>query len=146
MRLIQNSIASVIVGLFAFASTAMSAERPDTFASGSEWTDHMTPGEKLIALVPPSLLFKRYQVPLSHSLPEYIPLIDLVLTRHPNLGKEDVANIFASTLYQYEPQTRPALENMEQEFLRGNYHGASTMYLRMDFPDRPSDTGPAELR
>ena len=96
-----------LLGLLAGVSPSRAST--DTFKSGSEWTDELSANEKMMALVPPAMLFHSYHIPLRRNLPEYVPLIDRVLLYNPELGKEDIANIFASTLYHYEPETRPAL-------------------------------------
>ena len=79
----------------------------------------MSPREKFISLLPPTLLFAQYDVRLRHSLPEYIGLIDHILHNNPQLENEDVGNIFSSTIYLFEPENREPLKTMEMNFLRG---------------------------
>jgi hypothetical protein len=126
--------------LLALHGTSGAAASSEVFQSGKDWSDSLSPNEKMMALVPPAILFRSYHVPLARNLPEYIPLIDRVLLYNPELGKEDIANIFASTLYHYEPQTRPALEFMETEFLRGNYHTRPANLPRVRFYDPLRET------
>ncbi len=104
-----------------FVTTGMSWGYEETFSTGKDWAKHMSGREKFISLLPPSLLFHQYDVHLAHSLPEYIRLIDNVLLRNPKLEDEDVGNIFASTVYLFEPQNRQALKTMEMNFLAGNF-------------------------
>ncbi len=92
-----------------------------TFSTGKDWAKRMSVREKYISLLPPTLLFHQYEVRLRHSLPEYIYLMDRVLLRNPQVENEDVGNIFASTIYLFEPQNRQALKNMEMSFLAGNF-------------------------
>jgi hypothetical protein len=93
----------------------------EAFSTGKDWSKHMSEREKYISLVPPTMVFEKYDVRLAHSLPQYIGLIDNILLRNPQLGNEDVGSIFASTIYLAEPQNRPALKAMEMDFLSGNY-------------------------
>ena len=60
--------------------------------------------------------FAAYGVPFRHTPPEYVKAMDKVLLYNPYLEKEDVANIFASTVYAYEPESRPGFEGMLREF------------------------------
>ena len=49
-----------------------------------------------------------------------------MLLYNPNLEKEDVSNIFASTVYSYEPQTRESIDEMSKVLkLRANGAGES---------------------
>lgn len=97
------------------AGTAVQAAGEDTFTTGRDWVEKMSSKEKFISIVAPLILFTRYGVPFHHTPPEYIDMIDRILYYNPYLEHEDVANIFASTMYAYEPESRPALENMERE-------------------------------
>jgi hypothetical protein len=87
----------------------------EVFSTGSEWLEKMSVREKLISLLPPALLMHRYGVSFRQKMENYIPLIDSVLDENPQLEKSDVANIFASTVYTYEPENREALKNMERD-------------------------------
>lgn len=114
------------VGLFAgpalclcLAAPLQAADEP--FTTGKDWAKTMSLREKYISLLPPSLVMEQYDVHLKISLPQYIGLINSILLKNPQLEKEDVSNIFASTVYLFEPQNRPALKNMEMDFLSGNY-------------------------
>ncbi|MCG3175717.1 MAG: hypothetical protein MOGMAGMI_00650 [Candidatus Omnitrophica bacterium] len=93
--------------------TAGAADR-DVFTTGEDWLERMSVREKLIALLPPSLLMQRFGVELERRPEQYIPEIDLVLESQPQLRGQDVANIFASTVYQLEPANRTSLEAMER--------------------------------
>src|SRR5690349_15275514 len=91
------------------------------FVTGEDWVEKMSPREKFMSLMPPTLVFQEYDVHLKLSLPQYILLIDKVMERNPRLENEDIANIFASTIYLFEPENRPKLSNMEEDFLKGDY-------------------------
>ena len=114
------------VGLFVGLALVFSVAQPvtayeETFSTGKDWMKHMSVREKYISLLPPTLLFHQYNVSLRQSLPKYIYLIDNILLRNPQLENEDVGNIFASTVYLFEPQNREALRSMEMNFLSGNF-------------------------
>ena len=91
------------------------------FVTGEDWSHRMSPREKFMSLVPPAILFSDYDVHLKLSLPQYIVLIDQVMERNPRLQSEEISNVFASTIYLLEPQNRPALDDMEARFLRGDF-------------------------
>ena len=99
---------------------AVAATKEEIFLTGKDWKETMTVRAKFMALLPPSILFDEYDIKLHHSLPEYIQLIDLILRFNPQLDEEDVANIFASAVYRFEPESRVALKTMEMNFLQGN--------------------------
>lgn len=105
--LIGNLLITVLATGYAYA---------DNFTSGKEWTRKMSKGEKFISVYAPMILFHRYGVNFQKSPGEYAETIDKVLLNNPYLEKEDVANIFASTVYAYEPESRPAFRLMELEF------------------------------
>lgn len=86
----------------------------ETFTTGKDWVQKMSVREKFLSLFAPTLLFHKYGVPLRRPINEYIPTIDKVLMENPYLEKEDVANIFASTVYAYEPESRQALDSLER--------------------------------
>ena len=112
----------LLLGLILFIGSGQTANTyEETLSTGKDWTNRMSLREKYISLLPPALLFQQYDVHLKLSLPEYIVLIDHILLRNPQLGKEDVSNIFASTVYLFEPQNRTALKTMEMNFLSGNF-------------------------
>lgn len=115
----KRTLALMIAG--SILTTAYpAAALDDQFSSGRDWVERMSPKEKLISLLPPSLMFEEYDVHLRRSLPEYIWLIDHILKRNPQLENEEVGNIFASTVYLVEPENREALKTMEMNFLRGD--------------------------
>ena len=88
----------------------------ETFTTGKEWTEKMSKGEKFISVYAPMILFHRYGVNFRKTPNEYAKTIDRVLLENPYLEKEDVANIFASTVYTYEPESRRAFTIMKTEF------------------------------
>ncbi len=137
-KLKRSLFALLIVG--SLLGTGRLSASTEVFQSAGEWTEGMSPNEKMMALVPPALIFRSYHIPLRRNLPEYIPLIDRVLLYNPELGKEDIANIFASTLFHYEPETRPALELMETEFLRGNFNTRPANLPKIRFYDPLRET------
>ncbi len=108
------------LGLLFCTPAAAEKTKSETFLTGRDWTESLTNREKFMALLPPSLVFEEYNVRLSHSLPEYIVLIDLILRYNPQLQEEDVVNIFASAVYRFEPESRVTLKTMELQFLQGN--------------------------
>ena len=97
------------------------ADYEETFGTGKDWVKRMSEREKFISLLPPALLFNEYDIHLRYSLPQYIRWMDHILLRNPQLEREDVDNIFASTIYLLEPENREALKTMETNFLRGDY-------------------------
>ena len=103
-----------IIPLLLVACPTLAQADSETFTTGKDWVQKMSVKEKFISVFAPSLLFHRYGVPLRRPINEYIPTIDKVLMENPYLEKEDVANIFASTVYAYEPESRPALDSLER--------------------------------
>lgn len=91
------------------------------FVTGEDWNRRLSVREKYLSLVPPALLFADYDVHLKLSLPQYIFLIDRIMERNPRLADEEVSNIFASTIYLFEPANRAALTRMEMDFLKGDF-------------------------
>ena len=92
----------------------------EEFVTGRDWVRRMSQREKFMSLLPPSLLFSEYDVHLRLGLPQYLLLIDRIMERNPRLENEDISNIFASTIYFFEPQNREALKTMEMNFLKGD--------------------------
>ena len=88
----------------------------ETFTTGKEWLGKMSKGEKFISVYAPMILFHRYGVNFRKTPNEYAETIDRILLENPYLEKEDVANIFASTVYTYEPESRRAFTIMKMEF------------------------------
>ncbi len=101
--------------LLAGAETRAQASS-DTFTTGKDWTQKMSKGEKFLSVYAPMILFHRYGVNFRKTPDEYAETIDHVLVENPYLEKEDVANIFASTVYAYEPESRRAFVIMKMEF------------------------------
>ena len=126
-----------------FTSPGRAGTPPEeNFTTGKDWLEHMSKREKFISLLPPTMVFSRYDVRLHHSLIEYIYWIDKILLRNPKLGQEDVNNIFASTIYLAEPENRMALKNMETDFLRGDYESKSTTWPRLTLQEALGDITP----
>ncbi len=115
----KNLTFFIVLSLF-MALPALSQAEEKTFVQGKDWRHYMSQREKFMSLIPPALLFSEYDVHLKLSLPQYIQLIDRVVKLNPQLENEEVSSIFASTVYLFEPQNRPALKTMEMNFLRGN--------------------------
>ena len=116
----KRSIVGLLSAFFLLIVSALPAQAlVETFTTGKDWEKHMSPREKMISLVPPSLLLNRYDILTRFTLPEYVQAIDYVMPLNPQLEKEDVSNIFVSLVYLLEPEKRPAIENMELQFLRG---------------------------
>ena len=76
--------------------------------------------EKFMSIVAPMSAFHRYGVPFRHAAEEYLPKVDRVIAANPGLDDEEVANIFASAVYLYEPESRPYFDGLEGRFLRGD--------------------------
>ncbi len=112
----------------AFGQEAAGHTTRETFATGSDWSERMSVREKLISLIPPTILMHRYGVPMKRPLDDYLPAIDRFLDYHPQLEKEDVANIFTSTVYSDEPESREAIEIMERD-LRLRREGYNPAYF-----------------
>ncbi len=106
--------------IFMGALTASCLAYDNDLTTGKDWVERMSQREKFMSLIPPALLFSEYNVHLRLSLPQYLLLIDRVMERNPKLESEGLSNIFASTIYFFEPQNREALKTMELNFLRGN--------------------------
>ena len=118
--------------LLCVAAPASASDLTEDFVTGKDWVHHMSKREKYISLIPPTLLFADYDVELKLSLPHYISLIDQVMDRNPQLETEEVTNIFASTIFLFEPQNRAALRQMELDFLRGDAEPVTTPRLSIE--------------
>ena len=92
----------------------------ETFTTGKEWLQKMSKGEKFISVYAPMIIFHRYGINFRKTPNEYAATIDQILLKNPYLEKEDIANIFASTVYTYEPESRRALAIMKMEFEQEN--------------------------
>lgn len=110
----------LFLGMALCAAARAENSKNEAFMTGRDWMENLSDREKFMALLPPSLLFEEYDVNLRHSLPEYIVLINRILRYNPQLQEEDVANIFASAIYRFEPESRIALKTMELQFLQGD--------------------------
>lgn len=88
----------------------------ETFVTGRDWIQKMSPREKFMALVVPMNLFRNYGVEFRKKPVEYISLIDDVLLNNPYVEGEEVANIFASYVYATEPESRNAFRLMARLF------------------------------
>lgn len=102
----------MLFGLTAGTATA------EPFTTGSDWVKSMSPGEKLISLIAPYMLMENHRIPMKKPITEYVSAVDKVLFAYPHLQSEDIANVFASTVYAYEPQCRNALEAMASYLAR----------------------------
>jgi hypothetical protein len=87
----------------------------ETFTTGKDWTQKMSKGEKFLSIYAPMILFHRYGINFRKTPDQYAETLDRVLMENPYLEKEDVANIFASTVYAYEPESRRAFVIMKME-------------------------------
>ena len=115
-------LSCLLTGIFLFSMESYGI-RPldaysDTFSTGKNWLQKMSKGEKFISIYAPMILFNRYGINFRKTPNEYIEKMDEALINNPYLEKEDVANIFASTVFAYEPETRRAFKLMEIEFAR----------------------------
>lgn len=130
LGIIQFLTLVVMLGAVSLPCPVWAADS-DTFSTGKEWLEATSLRHKIIALIAPSVLFHKYNVPMQKTIGDYVSTIDRVLLENPYLEKEDVANIFASTLYAYEPQSRPALDWMQMEFARRkmNYEDGAIPHL-----------------
>ena len=104
----------LVLALLLVSPVVLAAQ--ETFTTGKEWNQNMSENEKFMSLAAPMILFNKYGVPFKETPEYYIPLVDKVLTEYPYLENEDVANIFASTVYAYEPESRETLTLIEKEF------------------------------
>ena len=106
----------LLVGLpLILGAVANSYAYSETFTTGKDWIQKMSKGEKFISVYAPMILFHRYGVNFRKTPNEYTDTIDRVLLENPYLEKEDVANIFASTVYTYEPESRRAFAIMKRD-------------------------------
>ncbi|OIO38742.1 MAG: hypothetical protein COT00_05390 [Candidatus Omnitrophica bacterium CG07_land_8_20_14_0_80_50_8] len=92
----------------------------ETFTTGKDWIQKMSKGEKFISVYAPMILLHRYGINFRKTPNEYAQTLDRVLLENPYLEKEEAANIFASTVYAYEPESRPAFKIMQMEFEQEN--------------------------
>ena len=111
----KNYFIFLVLPFLAVANPSLGLASSDTFATGKDWSEKMSDKEKFISIVAPMIQFSHYGVPFQHTPPEYVNAIDQVLLYNPYLEKEDMANIFASTVYAAEPESRPAFENLLRE-------------------------------
>lgn len=88
----------------------------EVFTSGEDWVRRMSKREKFLSIFAPYILYYRYGVPFRKPPHEYIADVDKVLLVNPYLESEEIANIFASTVYAREPESRPAFHAMAQDF------------------------------
>ena len=119
------SLALLILAIFESGRVCAYEE---TFSTGRDWVQRMSKKEKFIAVFAPMILFLRYGVPFQKKPNEYIDVIDQALMVNPYLESEDVANIFASTVYAYEPGSRPAFDAMAREFHYRNVGNKEIFY------------------
>jgi hypothetical protein len=115
---------SYILSLLSFlilltAPLSIARAEQETFSSGSDWRTRMSDREKIIAIIAPTIVLQNYGIPIRQDPDSYVERIDQVLEKNPELEKEDVTNLFTSTVYYYEPWTRKPLEELELALLRG---------------------------
>jgi len=107
----------LLIALTLFGAGAQQASASvETFTTGKDWEERMSPREKIIAALAPAILLDKYGVPLRRPISEYIPTMDQVVLNNPYLENEDVANIFVSTVYASEPELRSSLDALEIQF------------------------------
>ena len=132
---------SLYIGVLALCllTARVSAAAPETFTTGEDWAKRMTRNEKLMSLLAPTVFLQNYGVPIQRPPQFYAPLIDKAVAYNPKLLNEDIASIFASTVYYFEPQTRPALDELETNFLRGdlNYHPLPQLTIQHQLREQP---------
>ena len=121
MKTIKIVVLIALLALLPVHSRSVEARVSSSFSTGKDWKDHMTEDEKLMSLMAPMIIYHRYGVPFILTPEKYIPKIDKIILKNPDLGGEDVANIFASTVYAIEPESRHAWDALEEQFLRGDY-------------------------
>ena len=114
----SNYFVYLLLGLALFTGAEAGAAYSESFSTGKDWVQKMSKGEKFISVYAPMILFHRYGINFQKTPDEYVNTMDRVLINNPYLEKEDVANIFASTVYAYEPESRRAFKLMELEFAR----------------------------
>jgi hypothetical protein len=110
---------------------APSLVHAESFATGKDWTKRMTKKEKFLAVFAPYILYHRYGVEFRKPPQEYISDIDNVLMVNPYLEIEDVANIFASTVYTLEPESRPAFHAAARAFEYQNLAGGELTFPKV---------------
>ncbi len=106
-KILLTTLALLVVG------AQQASARVETFTTGKDWEERMSPGEKVIAIVAPAIFLNKHGVPLRRPISEYIPTMDQVLFNNPYLEDEDAANIFISTVYAYDPESRSPLDALE---------------------------------
>ncbi len=111
------------------ATVGVCAESKTTFTTGRDWTEKMSPLEKFMSVAVPMSVLQQYGVRFRHVPIEYIPTIDKVIRNNPNLFDEDVSSVFASAVYMMEPESRPAFEELETRFLRGDFESQPVRLL-----------------
>ena len=121
-------IVSLVLSCMA-TSSFLNAE--ESFVTGKDWTKNMSKNEKFLAVVAPYILYHRYGVSFRKQPQEYISDIDKILMVNPYLEAEDVANIFASAVYTYEPESRPAFQAMARQFQYENLSHGEVVYPRL---------------
>lgn len=123
-----------ILLLLTLFSPAQAETMPDNtadFVTGEDWVRHMSRQEKMMALIHPAFVLADYDVRLRISLPQYVFLMDRVVENNPVLEREEVSNIFASTIYLFEPENRLKLKNLEMNFLRGDLEAKAVTTPRL---------------
>ena len=106
-KVLLTTLALLVVG------AQQASARVETFTTGKDWEERMSPGEKVIAIAAPTVFLHQQGVPLRRPISEYIPTMNQVVVNNPYLEDEDVANIFISTVYAYELESRSPLDALE---------------------------------
>lgn len=120
-----------LIALLAWTVFTTAADaKTSTFTTGRDWVERMSEAEKFMAIVAPMSVFHHAGVRFRLRPEEYIPQVERVLTNNPYLEIEDVSNVFASTVYAYEPESRMVFEHLAEGTAEGR------MYLNEGFTPR----------
>ncbi len=103
----------------------------ETFTTGKDWSYRMSKREKFLAVFAPYILYHRYGIPFRKEPNAYILDIDRILVYNPYIENEDIANIFASTVYALEPESRPAFQAMARDLQYQNLSHREVVYPRL---------------
>jgi hypothetical protein len=117
--MLKKTLVFIFMGIGLVSVSSHAATQP-VFTTGAEWENRMSMKEKFMAVVTPMAVFNQYGVPFRHRPEQYIPAIDKLISINPQLEKEDISNILASTVYLFEPESRPYFDVIEMRFLKGD--------------------------
>jgi hypothetical protein len=107
----KRLFAALLCSLLASAPAAQAIPAPYSDYSGHQWLQ-MTDNEKMHCILASIILLDGFRVPMTQSPQDYMGLIDRILAENPQLMREDILNIFASTVFRYEPPARQPLAEM----------------------------------